>query len=72
MGIFSGNALFSGHFWTGERIFGGNLEILLKIFFILMNYGVSDSVSIQMPFYEAFNCSIWRSFILFYKKMPFI
>jgi len=61
MGTFYGYAPFSGHFWTSEIIFGGTLENLLEhIFFILLNHGVSGSVSIQMPFFEAFNCSIWR------------
>jgi hypothetical protein len=43
---FYGYAPFSGHFWTGERIFYLDFR---KLFFILVNLEVSGDVSIQMP-----------------------
>jgi hypothetical protein len=51
MSKFYGYAPFSGHFWTGERIF--LVGILKIVFFILVNLGVSGDVSIQMPLFEA-------------------
>jgi len=53
---------FRGIFRQARECFGGTLENLLKniFYFILLNHGVSGGGSIQMPFFEAFNCSIRR------------
>jgi len=73
MGKFYGNAPFLGHFWTGEKLFWRDFgKFIETYFFILLNHGVSGRVSIQMPFFEAFNCSIWCYFFFFTKNAPYL